>query len=62
MRRLSSALLLTLALGPATAKVSDGLARLSSQDTEMFVAKFSFSPYQRAHLHGHFEPKGSTGQ
>lgn len=28
----------------------------------MFVAKFSFSPYQRAHLHGHFEPKGSTGQ
>ena len=40
-RFLAALLILDIALG----KVVDGVVRLSSQDTEQYISKFSFSPY-----------------
>ena len=36
--------LLLLLLAPSLQKISDGVAKLSSQDTEQYLTKFSFSP------------------
>ena len=36
-------------------KVIDGTAVLSSQNTEQYMTKFSFSPYARSHIEGSFE-------
>ena len=56
------AALLTVLLGAhlATAKIVDGVVRLSSQDTERYMGKFSFSPYMRSHVEGTFHV--DTGQ
>jgi hypothetical protein len=50
MRRLIVALL----AGSASAKVVDGVARLSSQDTEIYLTKFSFSPRVQVRVNGSF--------
>ena len=41
-------------------KVIEGTVKLSSQDTEQYMTKFSFSPFSRAHIKGTFYPE--TGQ
>jgi hypothetical protein len=51
--------LLLLAVA-AKAKVIDGVVSLSSQTTEQYMGKFSFSPYQRSHIKGSFHVE--TGQ
>ena len=44
-------------LSPAAAKIIQGVAKLSSQETEVYLTKFSFSPFQQSHIKGTF----STG-
>ena len=36
------------------AKVISGMVKLSSQDTEEYITKSSFSPYVRSHINGSF--------
>lgn len=43
-----------LSVLPAAAKIINGVVALSSQDTEKYMAKFSFSPYVRSHIAGTF--------
>ena len=52
--RSSAIALLALASRPLHAKVIDGVVKLSSQDTEQYVAKFSFSPYVNSKINGSF--------
>ena len=47
------ALILAL-LGASSAKVIDGTVKLSAQDTEKYLAKFSFSAFETAHIKGEF--------
>eukprot|EP00966_Prymnesium_polylepis_P086870 2010682-Prymnesium_polylepis.1 len=48
------ALLLLSLLGSAYAKIVDGVLGLSSQTTEVYIAKFSFSPYAHSTINGSF--------
>ncbi|KAL1515954.1 hypothetical protein AB1Y20_002568 [Prymnesium parvum] len=48
------ALLLALSLAPAAAKVVDGVLALSSQTTEVYIGKFSFSPFTKSTVNGTF--------
>ena len=47
-------LLLLALLQQAAGKVIEGVMTLSSQDTEQYMAKFSFSPYVTSHIDGVF--------
>lgn len=47
MRRL---LLFGVGLGLSSGKISDGQVHLSSQDTEKYLTKFSFSPREEGHI------------
>lgn len=51
-------------LGTVMAKVVPGIAQLSSQNTEQYIAKFSFSPNLAGHMRGVFEvlPGASPGE
>ena len=48
-----------LLLATAWAKVIDGTVKLSSQDTEKYMAKFSFSAFNTAHIKGEFHVEGA---
>ena len=50
----SPLLSLALLLTPAHSKLLDGVLTLSSQDTERYMGKFSFSPYLKSHISGSF--------
>ena len=54
MNRAARTLLLCALAGRAAAKVVDGIARLSSQDTEIYLTKFSFSPRVAVRVNGSF--------
>lgn len=56
MQRFSVLLVAHLAAG----KVLDGVVTLSSQDTERYMGKFSFSPNMKSHIEGSFHVE--TGQ
>ena len=50
----SSCTVLALLLAPVGGKIVDGVVKLSSQDTEMYVTKFSFSPSVYSTINGTF--------
>ena len=54
MHRLLAPVVLLLSAPRSSAKVIDGIVRLSSQETEQYMAKFAFSPYMRSHIEGNF--------
>jgi len=53
-RRLAALAALSLLGTGARAKIIDGTVKLSSQETEQYMGKFSFSPYVRSHISGTF--------
>jgi hypothetical protein len=52
--RFASCTLLALLSAPAGGKIVEGVVKLSSQDTEMYVTKFSFSPKVYSTINGTF--------
>ena len=50
----AATLLLAALAAPAACKVVEGVVKLSSQDTEMYVTKFSFSPRVYSTINGSF--------
>ena len=52
--RVASCTLFALLSAPAGGKIVDGVVKLSSQDTEMYVTKFSFSPRVYSTINGTF--------
>lgn len=50
-------LLLLLGASRAAGKVAEGVIALSAQETERYIAKFSFSPHVRSHIEGSFHLK-----
>ena len=54
MARTACCITLVACLQSAAAKVQDGWLTLTSENSEQFVAKFSFSPSNRGRIAGHF--------
>tara|TARA_B100000795_G_scaffold152004_1_gene113888 strand:+ start:139 stop:432 length:294 start_codon:yes stop_codon:yes gene_type:complete len=54
MKPLSTCTVFALLLAPVGGKIVDGVVKLSSQDTEMYVTKFSFSPGVHSTINGTF--------